>query len=55
MIWAEGSWMTHAQHGGQFKIEQCSRMLPTSAEAIYEYLAGGTVARGRAGNGGNDS
>ena len=34
MISAEGSWMTHAQHGRQFKIEQCSRMLPTSAEAI---------------------
>lgn len=29
MISAEGSWMTHAQHGRQFKIEQCSRMLPT--------------------------
>ncbi len=43
MISAEGTWMTHAQHGRQFKIEQCSRMLPTSAEAIYEYLAGGTV------------
>lgn len=43
MISAEGSWMTHAQHGKQFKIEQCSRLLPTSAEAIYEYLAGGTV------------
>ena len=47
MISAEGSWMTHAQHGRQFKIEQCSRMLPTSAEAIYEYLAGGTAASGR--------
>lgn len=43
LISAEGSWMTHAQHGRQFKIEQCSRMLPTSAEAIYDYLAGGTV------------
>ncbi len=43
MISAEGTWMNHAQHGRQFKIEQCSRMLPTSAEAIYEYLAGGTV------------
>ena len=43
MISAEGTWMTHAQHGRQFKIEQCNRMLPTSAEAIYEYLAGGTV------------
>lgn len=43
MISAEGTWTTHSQHGKQFKIEQCSRMLPTSAEAIYEYLAGGTV------------
>lgn len=43
MLSAEGVWMTHAQHGRQFKIEQCSRLLPTSAEAIYEYLAGGTV------------
>ncbi len=43
MISAEGAWMTHAQHGKQFKIEQCSRTLPTSAPEIYEYLAGGTV------------
>ncbi len=43
MISAEGTWMTHAQHGRQFKIEQCSRTLPTSASEIYEYLAGGTV------------
>lgn len=43
MLSAEGAWMNHAQHGRQFKIEQCSRLLPTSAEAIYEYLAGGTV------------
>lgn len=43
MLSAEGAWMTHAQHGRQFKIEQCSRLLPTSAETIYEYLAGGTV------------
>lgn len=43
MISAEGSWMNHAQHGRQFKIEQCSRLLPTSSEAIYNYLAGGTV------------
>ena len=40
---AEGTWMTHAQHGRQFKIEQCNRMLPVSADDIYEYLAGGTV------------
>lgn len=43
MISAEGSWTTHAQHGRQFKIEQCSRTLPTSPDAIYDYLAGGAV------------
>lgn len=43
MISAEGSWMTHAQHGRQFKIEQSNRLLPTSADGIYEYLAGSTV------------
>lgn len=43
MISAEGTWMTHAQHGRQFKIEQSNRLLPTSADAIYEYLSGGTV------------
>ena len=41
-ISAEGTWMTHAQHGRQFRIEQCNRMLPVSADDIYEYLAGGT-------------
>ena len=43
MISAEGSWVTHAQHGRQFKIEQSNRLLPTSADVIYEYLAGSTV------------
>ena len=43
MISAEGSWVTHAQHGRQFKIEQSNRLLPTSAYGIYEYLAGSTV------------
>lgn len=43
MISAEGSWATHAQHGRQFKIEQSNRLLPTSADGIYEYLAGSTV------------
>lgn len=43
MISAEGSWITHAQHGRQFKIEQSNRLLPTSADGIYEYLAGSTV------------
>lgn len=43
MISAEGSWVTHAQHGRQFKIEQSNRLLPTSADGIYEYLAGSTI------------
>ena len=43
MISAEGSWVTHAQHGRQFKIEQSNRLLPTSADGTYEYLAGSTV------------
>lgn len=43
MVMAEGTWMTHAQHGRQFKVERSSRLLPTSADSIYEYLAGGTV------------
>lgn len=38
-----GTWMTHAVHGRQFKAEFAQRLLPTSAEAIYEYLAGGAV------------
>lgn len=42
-ISAEGAWVTHSQHGRQFKIEQCNRVMPSSADAIYEYLAGGTV------------
>ncbi|MCF0137449.1 MAG: ATP-dependent RecD-like DNA helicase [Oscillospiraceae bacterium] len=43
MLTVEGSWMNHAQHGRQFKTEHSIRLLPTSAESIYEYLAGGTV------------
>lgn len=43
MISAEGSWVTHTQHGRQFKIEQSNRLLPTTADGIYEYLAGSTV------------
>jgi len=43
MLTVEGSWMSHAQHGKQFKAEHSIRLLPTSEESIYEYLAGGTV------------
>ena len=38
-----GTWMNHSVHGRQFKAEFAQRLLPTSASAIYDYLAGGTV------------
>lgn len=43
MLTAEGTWMTHSQHGRQFKAEHAIRLLPTGAEDIYKYLAGGVV------------
>ena len=38
-----GGWMTHSVHGRQFKAEFAQRLMPSGANAIYEYLAGGTV------------
>ena len=38
-----GRWMTHSVHGRQFKAEFAQRLLPTSANAIYQFLAGGSV------------
>lgn len=38
-----GVWMNHSVHGRQFKAEFAQRLLPTSAPAIYDYLAGGAV------------
>ena len=38
-----GSWTTHAVHGRQFKAEFAQRMLPSKANEIYEYLAGGAI------------
>ena len=38
-----GGWMTHSVHGRQFKAEFAQRLLPTSANAIYQFLAGGSV------------
>lgn len=38
-----GSWMNHAVHGRQFKAEFAQRLLPTTANAIYDYLAGGSI------------
>ena len=38
-----GAWMNHSVHGRQFKAEFSQRLLPTTANAIYDYLAGGAV------------
>ena len=38
-----GTWMNHAVHGRQFKAEFAQRLLPTTANAIYDYLSGGSV------------
>ena len=38
-----GEWMTHSVHGRQFKAEFSQRFLPSSAPAIYQFLAGGAV------------
>lgn len=38
-----GQWMTHNVHGRQFKAEFAQRILPSSAKAIYQFLAGGSV------------
>ncbi len=38
-----GSWVNHSVHGRQFKAEFAQRLLPTSANAIYQFLAGGSV------------
>ena len=38
-----GNWVNHGTHGRQFKAEFAQRLLPTSASAIYSFLAGGSV------------
>ena len=38
-----GAWTSHSVHGRQFKAEFAQRLLPTSANAIYAFLAGGSV------------
>ncbi|MBQ3210421.1 MAG: ATP-dependent RecD-like DNA helicase [Oscillospiraceae bacterium] len=38
-----GNWVNHGTHGRQFKAEFAQRLLPTSAAAIYSFLAGGSV------------
>jgi exodeoxyribonuclease V alpha subunit len=38
-----GNWMNHNVHGKQFKAEFAQRILPTNANAIYQFLASGAV------------
>lgn len=38
-----GKWVNHNTHGKQFKAEFAQRLLPTSASAIFAFLAGGSV------------
>lgn len=38
-----GNWMNHSVHGRQFKAAFAQRLLPTSANAIYQFLASGSV------------
>ena len=40
---AVGTWVNHLEYGEQFKIEYYSRRLPEGSEAIYHYLASGTI------------
>lgn len=42
-ILASGSWVTHSVHGRQFKAEFAQRIMPTSAQGIFDYLAGGVI------------
>ena len=38
-----GEWTNHNVHGRQFKAEYSQRFLPSTAPAIYAFLAGGSV------------
>ncbi len=38
-----GEWQTHQTHGEQFKADAAERHMPSDEEAVYEYLAGGSV------------
>jgi len=42
-IIAEGSYVTHAVYGSQFKCEHIERMLPCEAGAIMRYLGSGAI------------
>ena len=43
MFHAVGSWVHHAAHGRQFRVDSCSRQLPDTAESIYDYLCSGCI------------
>jgi len=38
-----GSWTNHSVHGRQFKAEFAYRMAPSSVQAVYEFLSGGSI------------
>ncbi|MCL2827355.1 MAG: ATP-dependent RecD-like DNA helicase [Oscillospiraceae bacterium] len=38
-----GTWSTHPSYGDQFKVQWATRTLPTTENAIYDYLASGAV------------
>ena len=42
-ILATGAWVVHPSYGRQFRADFSQRLLPTSPEAIFSYLAGGAV------------
>lgn len=39
----EGKWTRHPAHGTQFAADRARRSLPSDPDAIYDYLASGTV------------
>ncbi len=41
---AWGSWTRHASYGEQFKAEYTERTMPTSADAIYDFLSSRTIS-----------
>ncbi|ANX02401.1 AAA family ATPase [Thermoclostridium stercorarium subsp. leptospartum DSM 9219] len=38
-----GTWTVHQDYGKQLKVETCERVLPTTTDAIYKYLASGII------------
>lgn len=42
-LYATGTWVNHAIHGRQFKMESCSRCLPDTSDSVYDYLCSGCI------------